>query len=108
MDRKIKSLSSLREKWFKTENILQQLNGSLKKYENELSNLEKDSELPSDPKKWYEQVSALEHKILPLETDLIQSEDAIVQLEEHAESATTLEARTANLRARWETIRDTG
>lgn len=107
LDRKIKSLSTLRDQWYETENILQQLNGSLKNYENELSSLEQDSELPSDPKKWYDQVSALEHKILPLETQLIQSEDAIVQLEEHAESATTLEARTANLRARWETLRDT-
>ena len=106
LDRKIQALSSLRDKWYETENILQQVNGELKTYEVELARLETNSENPSDAKKWYEDISTLEQKVLPLESLLIKSEDAIIQLEEHTESSTTLEARAANLRARWEGLRD--
>ena len=79
LDRKIASLSSLRDQWCDTESILQSLSGSLKNLENELAQLEDETESTKEPKFWYEKVSNLEQKICAQEALLVESEDAIVQ-----------------------------
>ena len=63
LDRKIASLSSLRDQWCETEAILQNLSGSLKNLEIELAQLEGEAESNDDPKLWYQRVSTLEQKI---------------------------------------------
>ena len=79
LDRKIASLSSLRDQWCYTESILQSLSGSLKNLENEFAQLEDEAESTKEPKFWYEKVSNLEQKICAQEALLVESEDAIVQ-----------------------------
>ena len=113
LDRKIESLSNLRDKWRETESNLKQLSEELKKYEIKIAQIEKDSELnesksfdSNQATQWFSQLSQLEQSVVSLEVQLSKDEAIVQELEQHVDSATRLTTRAANLRGRYETLRN--
>ena len=106
LDRKIQSLTNLRDKWKDTEVNLKQLSSDLKKYEIQISDLEKDVDLEQNPKDWFGAISNIEKdSLIPLEKQIVKCEIDILELEQHVEGATRLTARVANLRGRYDMLR---
>ena len=97
LDRKIESLVNLREKWRETENNLRDLSSTLQKYEVNLSTLDSVADLA--------EITKLEGDIRALDVRLVTCEESVVSLEQHIDGATRLTARVANIRSRYETLR---
>ena len=120
LDRKIASLQGLREKWKETENQLRELSASLQQYEGNdfitifffeiilvkyfckifkvaLSKLESSDELS--------EVTKLNAEISSLDVVLVSCEHSVINLEQHIDTATRLSARVANIRSRYETLK---
>ena len=97
LDRKIESLVNLREKWRETENNLRDLSSTLQKYEVNLSTLDSVADLA--------EITKLEGDIRGLDVRLVTCEESVISLEQHIDGATRLTARVANIRSRYETLR---